>query len=105
MTASAGCPPPAAWSPAGTSDEPARRPCACRQQERRAARRCPLLICKELSMSEPATSRPAGYPQPDRDAVLPVLQEQLDDLLAARHPQQDHPANPPPPLNKLKHPL
>jgi hypothetical protein len=39
-------------------------------------------------MSEPATSRPPGYPQPDHDAVLKILQEQLDELLAATRDQQ-----------------
>lgn len=39
-------------------------------------------------MSDPATSHPAGFPQPDRDAVLAVLQEQLDDLLASSKDQQ-----------------
>jgi hypothetical protein len=48
----------------------------------------PPFNCKELPVSEPAISRPAGYPQPDRDTVLTVLQEQLDDLLATRQDQQ-----------------
>jgi hypothetical protein len=36
----------------------------------------------------PAGSDPAAHLRPDRDAVLTVLEEQLDDLLALAHAQQ-----------------
>lgn len=39
-------------------------------------------------MSGPARSDSAPPLQPDRDAVLAVVEEQLDDLLALTHAQQ-----------------
>ena len=56
---------------------------------RRAAPVSPSLPTnKEPHVSGPARSDSAPALQPDRDAVLTVLEEQLDDLLALTHAQQ-----------------
>lgn len=46
------------------------------------------IISKEPPVSGPARSDSAPDLQPDRDAVLAVMEEQLDDLLATAHAQQ-----------------
>jgi hypothetical protein len=39
-------------------------------------------------MTDPAIPVAAGYPAPDRDAVLAAFQDQLDDMQAALQAQQ-----------------
>jgi len=39
-------------------------------------------------MSYPDGAEVAGYPQPDHDAILAAMQDQIDDLTAALNAQQ-----------------